>query len=113
MASLEDFMDEPVWGKPVEVERRKRIKLAVAAYAYEFESDSIMSDGDFDKLCLEINPSMPTVENDHCVDTIKRYKKLDKFWSKEFQPDTGQWIHKHPELQLVKHIYHKHYKSKK
>ena len=103
----------PVWGKPVEVERRNRIKLAVAAYAYEKESDSIMSDGDFDKLCLEINPNMPTVENNHCPTLIERYKKLDEFWANEFQPDTGQWIHKHPELELVKSTYFKHYKKKR
>lgn len=106
-------MDIPKWGNPVEVERRKRIRLAVAAYAYEFESDSIMSDGDFDKLCLEINPSMPTIENHHDEKTVKRYKKLDNFWSAEFQPDTGQWIHKHPERELVKWAYLKHYKKKK
>jgi hypothetical protein len=111
--NLESFIDIPKWGNTVEVERRKRIKLAIAAYAYELESDSIMSDGDFDKLCLEIHPHMSTVEDHHDEKTIKRYKKLDKFWSKEFQPDTGQWIHKHPERELVKHIYHKHYKSKK
>lgn len=107
--SLENFMDIPKWGNPIEVERKKRIKLAIAAYAYEFEADSIMSDGDFDKLCLEINPSISTVDEHN----EKRYEKLDTFWRTEFQPDTGQWIHKHPELDLVKQTYLKFYKKKK
>lgn len=111
--NLESFIDIPKWGNPSEIERRKRIRLAVAAYAYEFDSDSIMSDGDFDKLCLEINPHMSTVENHHNEDTIKRYKVLDAFWNEEFQPDTGQWIHKHPELELVKSTYFKHFARKK
>lgn len=112
MSSIEGFLEEPKWGKPVEVERRNRIKLAVAAYSYEMESDSIMSDGDFDKLCLEINPKLPTISDVTEPKQIKRYKKLDKFWANEFEPDTGQWIHKHPELHYVKQIYHKYYKKK-
>lgn len=113
MASLEGFLEELQWGTPVQVERRNRIKLAIAAYSYEMESDSIMSDGDFDKLCLQINPKMSTVSDVTDPKQIKRYKKLDKFWVEEFEPDTGQWIHKHPELELVKQTYQKYYKKKK
>ena len=61
------------WGSPVEVERHRRIKLSVAAYAYEVHSDSIMSDGDYDKLALQIDKSVST-DNE----------AMDAFFQKEF-----------------------------
>ena len=109
--NLEAFI-ETAWGSPVEVERRNRIRLAIAAYAYEFESHTIMSDAEFDALCLLINPNMSTVEEHHSKEQIKRYKKLDKFWKEVFSVHTGQWIHKHPELKLVKATYNRFYRKK-
>lgn len=112
--SIDSFMEShtPVWGSVIEIERRNRIRLAVAAYAYEFCGDSIMSDGDFDKLALKINPSLPTVEN-YMWDKVQvaRYKRLDEFFRNEFSPDTGQWIHKHPELAKVAEYYFKIFKK--
>lgn len=90
------------WGNPVEIERRNRIRLSLAAYAYEFHSDSIMSDGDFDKLALTIDKSVST---DNAT--------MDAFFKKEFEPDTGQWIHKHPDLVGIERIYNKIKKVKK
>ena len=84
----------------VEIERRNRIKLAVAAYAYEFDSNSIMSDADFDSLSKTIN-----------TDTDTGHSVLDQFFRTEFHTDTGQWIHKHPELEKVKQLYLKFYKK--
>ena len=84
----------------METERRHRIRLSVAAYAYEFENTSIMPDADFDDLAKLIDPQVST---GHAV--------MDQFFLTEFQPDTGQWIHKHPELDKVKQLYHKVYKS--
>lgn len=84
---------------PVETERRHRIRLSVAAYAYEFLNTSIMSDADFDELALQIDPQVST---GHAV--------MDQFFRTEFQPDTGQWIHKHPELDKVKNVYERVYK---
>jgi len=114
--SVDSFMEStepPSWGSPIEIERRNRIRLTIAAYAYEFESTSIMSDGDYDKLSLQINPSLSTIENSiRDEEQIKRYKSLDRFFQKEFSPDTGQWIHKHPELDRVAWYYNKHYKGK-
>ena len=81
-------------------EIRNRIKLSVAAYAYELENDSVMTDADFDSLCREINVSEPTGN-----------EKMDNFFKTEFNPSTGQWIHKHPELDKIKIIYHKYYKT--
>lgn len=90
------FDDQPAWGTPVEVERRNRIKLSVAAYAYEFLSTSIMSDDQFDKLAKQIDVSVDTGN-----------AKLDKYFQKYFNPDTGQWIHKHPELDKIAQCYKK------
>lgn len=78
----------------VELERRRRIRISLWAYAYEYESESLVSDAEFDKQCLLVTPNIPT---GHPI--------LDKFFRKEFSPHTGQWIHKHPELNKVKHLY--------
>ena len=99
--SFSKFFEEettPTWGSKVEVERRNRIRLAVAAYAYEFRNTSIMSDGEFDELAKQIDP---TVSTSHAV--------MDRFFATQFQPDTGQWIHKHPELGKLVNLYQKHY----
>ena len=77
-----------------EVERRNRIRLSIFAYAYEFESDSLISDGDYDRLSNKIDKNRSTGN-----------KKLDKFFREEFEPDTGQWIHKHPELDKLRALY--------
>jgi hypothetical protein len=94
----------------VEAERRNRIRLAFAAYAYEIENESIISDAEFDALCLKINPEVSTVEEYHCKKTRKRYEKIDRFWASEFSPDTGQWIHKHPELPYLSLCY-RHFRA--
>lgn len=79
------------WGSPIEHERRNRIYLSVYAYLYEFEHNSPISDDEFDELSLAIKPEM---ETGHPV--------LDKFFREEFDPSTGMWIHKHPELDKVR-----------
>ena len=88
-----------MWGSPEETERRNRIKLAVAAYAYEFDNTSIMSDAEFDEFALLIDPQISTGNT-----------PLDQFFRTEFQPDTGQWIHRHPELSQVRSVYERFYK---
>lgn len=88
------------WGIPVEVERRNRIRLAVAAYAYEFCDENVMTDHEFDMLARSIDAGMETGRPD-----------LDDFFRKEFSPDTGQWIHNHPELDKVAQIYERWYKK--
>jgi hypothetical protein len=110
--NLEDFMTSPK-ASP-ERERFNRIRVSLAAYAYEYANHSIMSDGDFDKLALTINPDISTIEDYHTDPIqIKRYKVLDEFFKKEFQPDTGQWIYKHPELDKIATLYKKLYEKKK
>ena len=80
-------------------ETRNRIKLSVAAYAYEFKDNPIMSDADFDELASKIDTSVSTTN-----------PRLDYFFSKNFQPDTGMWIHKHPELGKIEYLYERYYK---
>ncbi len=78
----------------IELERMNRICVSLWAYAYEFKGDSIVSDGEFDKVCLSIDKSIKT-----------GYTVTDKFFEEEFQPDTGQWIHAHPDLDKIAQLY--------
>lgn len=78
------------WGSITEVERRNRILVTLYAYAYEIESNPLVSDADFDELCLKVNPNEPTGN-----------EVLDTFFREEFSPHTGQWIHAHPYLDKV------------
>lgn len=97
--SLEDFFvsDEPI-KKTVEEERRLRIRLSIFAYAYEFMDTSLISDSEFDKMCLEVDLSIDTGN-----------KKLDDFFKKEFNPSTGMWIRNHPEQLRLSEIYRRYY----
>ena len=75
-------------------ETRRRIRVAVAAYAYEIENDPVMSDAEYDSLCREIDPDMATGN-----------QPLDVFFMVHFEPDTGQWVHKHPDIPGLKRVY--------
>lgn len=86
------------WGTSVERERRRRIRLSIAAYAYECEAHSIMSDATFDRLSRMIEPELRT-----------GVPLLDRFFRAEFSPDTGMWIHQHPELDGIRHLYWKYF----
>lgn len=81
------------------IETRNRIRLAVAAYAYECMNDSIMSDAEFDELSRNIDPSFKTGN-----------RKLDNFFKKRFNADTGMWIHMHPEKHKLDYLYRTYYK---
>ncbi len=81
-------------------EIRNRIRLSIAAYAYEYEDDPIMSDGEFDNLAKSININEKTGN-----------QKLDDFFENHFQPDTGMWIHQHPEKEKLKKIYMEYFKK--
>jgi hypothetical protein len=86
----------------VDLEISRRIRIAIYAYAYEFEADPIVSDAEFDDLAKLID-----------VDISTRRPDLDKFFREEFSDCTGQWIHKHPDLGIIKLIFDTHYKNKK
>ena len=83
------------------LEIKNRIKLSVAAYAYEYRDDPIMSDAAFDALSLDINPDEKTGN-----------KKMDNFFKKHFQPDTGMWIRKHPQKSHLDYLYETYYRKK-
>jgi hypothetical protein len=74
------------WGSIVEVETRRRIHVAAAAYAYEIEGSPIMPDATFDEMCRQV---------DLAVDTTR--PEMDVFFRAEFSPDTGMWVHIHPD----------------
>lgn len=82
-------------------EIRNRIKLSVYAYAYEYLNHSIITDSQFDKLASEIQPSVSTGN-----------ETLDKFFKEHFIPDSGIWIHKHPEIEGIKYLYNTYYRDK-
>lgn len=86
------------WGTQIEVERRNRIRLSVAAFAYEIVGESIMTDAEFDRLALSIRPQIMTGRIN-----------LDAFFLGRFSPDTGMWIHQHPELPKVRDLYYRRY----
>jgi len=88
------------WGTTIERERRNRILVSVAAYAYEIKNTSIMSDGDYDALCLEVSPMRTT-----------GHATLDAFFRKHFDPSTGMWVHQHPEIPGLARIYDKHWRT--
>lgn len=98
---------------PRETERHNRIRLAVAAYAYEYESVEIMSDAEFDKLAYGINQKMDTWKDQTCKERQAYSKKHDKFFRDIFQPFTGMWIRRHPDLIGIKQIYERNYKNVK
>jgi hypothetical protein len=102
MATIDDFFTDepPKWGTAVEKEIKRRIKLSVAAYSYEFLDVSIISDAEFDKMCSEINPSIVTGN-----------KQMDKFFKQSFDASTGQWIHKHPQIDGIKKLYKLYYEE--
>ena len=81
-------------------EIRNRIRLSVAAFSYEYQSDSIMSDSEFDELSRRINPEEETGN-----------EVMDRFFREQFEPDTGMWIRKHPNLRGLETIYNKYYKG--
>lgn len=96
--SLEAFFEDDGWGSKVEKEVRRRIKLSIAAYAYEFKDSEIITDAEFDKMCKQVDVNIDTGN-----------KKMDSYFKKIFDPSTGQWIHRHPELNKIAQLYERFY----
>ena len=78
----------------IEVERRRRINVALWAYAYEVHDNPLVDDGKFDETCERINLSVSTGN-----------KKMDTWFRRNFDPCTGSWIHKHPDLKGLEALY--------
>lgn len=79
-------------------ETRNRIKLAVAAWAYETGRAPIMTDHEFDALARTIDTNFKTGN-----------EEMDHFFWSEFDPDTGMWVHRHPDLPGLQNLYYKYY----
>lgn len=77
---------------------RLRIKISLAAYAYEVLNESIMPDGDYDRLARRIDPSKLTGN-----------KILDDFFRREYSPHTGVWIHGHPDKAGLQNILYRYF----
>lgn len=75
-------------------ETQRRIRLSVAAYAYEVKNTTTMSDAEFDEECRKVNLNACTSRPD-----------LDWWFYNNFDPSTGVWIHKHPELDGIMNLY--------
>ena len=84
----------------VNEEIRNRIRIAIAAWAYEYMDDPIMDDFEYDELSRKIDLSKKTGN-----------ELMDKFFEEEFHPDTGMWIHRHPQKDKLKILYEKYYKG--
>lgn len=98
--SVDDFPSlkpDPAWGSIEERERRRRITLSVVCYAYEIADKPFVSDVEFDHIAQRIQPKIST-----------GHPLLDEFFLTEFSPMTGLWIHKHPELSIIRGLY-EHY----
>lgn len=75
-------------------ETRRRIRIAVAAWAYEVHADPIMSDAEFDALAREIELDRSTANSD-----------MDAWFTEHFSPDTGSWVHAHPDKAGLERVY--------
>lgn len=81
------------WGSPAEHQTKLRMLILMAAYVYEFEPEQepLCSDHEFDQACLMVDLS---------IDTNRPH--LDEWFRREFDPSTGSWIGKFPELEGIR-----------
>lgn len=82
------------WGSPKEIETRRRIFVALWAYAYELHDDPLVSDAMYDEWAFKIDLS---------IDTDR--PELDKWFRKNFMPDTGMWVRNHPDIDKLERMY--------
>ena len=83
-------MSDDIYTPAISRETRLRILVSIYAYAYEIMADPLVSDGQFDEIAREININVDTLRPD-----------LDAFFRAQFDPCTGSWIYRHPELSSV------------
>jgi hypothetical protein len=68
--------------------------VSVWAYAYEMLDDPLVSDAEFDLECIQVDLGIDTGN-----------ATMDKFFKDNFDPFTGQWVHKHPDKLGLHKIY--------
>lgn len=96
------------WGSPEEIERRRRIRLCVWAYAYEVMNDQMVGDDIWERECLAADINVVT--NNESYDTSCRLRNkpvhdFDYWFSENFDPSTGSWVHSHPDLDGLHDLY--------
>ena len=69
--------------------KQQRIKLTVTCFAYECCNDSLVSDFYWDELAQKVEATKHVATGD---------ERYDKFFREHFDPNTGMWIRKHPDL---------------
>ncbi len=84
------------WGTLIEQVRRDRIRVSVAAWAYEESYKPIMTDQEYDELSERVHSQRNVATGNH---------RLDRFFQREFNPDTGLWVHRHPNIPALENIY--------
>lgn len=82
------------------IERRRRIRLSVAAHAYEKHGMSFLTDAEYDEMSQQVDLRIPTGN-----------RRLDRFFREWFEPDTGMWVHRHPEREKLERLFQKYYKE--
>jgi len=92
------------WGTLSELVRRDRIRVAVAAWAYETGHRPIMTDRQYDQLSQRVHETRNVATGNH---------RLDRFFSRNFQADTGLWVHSHPDKAGLENIYARYYQKPK
>lgn len=73
--------------------------VAVWAYAYELENDSLVSDHVFDQECLKVDLKLSTSYKG------RDNRAIDKWFRENFDPCTGSWVQRHPDIKGLKRIY--------
>lgn len=74
-------------------QKKIRSRLAVLAAAYELYDVSLVSDEEYDQLSTQVRLNVHT-----------GHKVLDEWFRDNYQPDTGMWIHGHPDLPRIRRI---------
>lgn len=82
--------DDP---KSAAYQTRLRMVVSAAAYAYEIEQQPFITDGVFDYLATLVDLSVET-----------HRPVLDAWFIAEYSPNTGSWVHAHPDLDGLKRL---------
>jgi NAD-dependent DNA ligase len=79
------------------VQRRLRIRLAICAYAYECLDEPLVPDHVYDEMSRRVDPS---IETGHPV--------MDEFFRAAFEPNSGAWVRRHPEIDALERRTHQY-----
>lgn len=89
------------WGHLSELVRRDRIIVSIAAWVYENNHKPIMTDVAYDELSRRVHKDRNIATGNH---------RMDRFFQRYFSPDTGLWIHDHPDQPGLENAYARYYR---